>query len=331
MTTNARELAELATAYAGGNYGMRNRIINGDMRIDQRNNGAAVTVNQDVPRFPVDRFIGVGQASDGVFTLQQDSSAPAGFTNSIKATVTTADSSIAAAQQYFIAQHIEGNNLSDLSYGTSSAQTITMSFWVRSSITGAFGGAINNFLSSRHFVFSYTINSADTWEYKTVTIPGDTASAMATNNSTGVRVLFSLGAGSSRQQVVGTWQTDSGAFKQTFSGATQLIATNGATFYITGVQLEAGSVATPFERRPFGTELALCQRYFQRFSAIASTTRRVGTTTLLGTMRATPTLTVTFDAGSGATYTTLADNATIFQNTEHNTFATASILASSEL
>jgi hypothetical protein len=260
MTTNARELAELATAYAGGNYGMRNRIINGDMRIDQRNAGASVTVNAANSVYSVDRFFGFGTASAGVFTLQQSSVVPAGFNNSIVATVTTA-STPSTGQSYTLLQHIEGFNIADFGFGTANAQTITLSFWVRSSLTGTFGGSLRNDGANRAYPFSYTISSANTWEQKTITIPGDTTGTWATNNSIGIRLAFSLGAGADRLGTPGSWTSNgfSGA-----TGQTNLISTSGATFYITGVQLEAGSVATPFERRPYGTELALCQRYCLR-------------------------------------------------------------------
>jgi hypothetical protein len=236
--------------------------------------------------------------------------------------------SVTSTDYFNIAQNIEGFNVADLGWGTANAQSITISFWVRSSLTGTFGGALNNSGASRSYPFTYTISAANTWEQKTITIAGDTSGTWLTDNGVGVTVAFGLGAGATRSGTAGTWAS---SWFQSATGAVSVVGTNGATFNITGVQLEAGPVATPFERRPYGTELALCQRYFQRFTVIASTTARVGTTTLLGTMRATPTLTATFDAGSGATYSTLADSASILQNTAHNTFATALVLASSEL
>jgi hypothetical protein len=310
--------------------GFRNRIINGDMRIDQRNNGASVSIGPaDVDVYTIDRWM--GQASQtSRFTVQRNAgsvSPPASFTNYLGVTSSSAYS-VLAGDYFSIQQRIEGFNSADLGWGTANAQAVTISFWVRSSLTGSFGASLRNNGATRSYPFSYSISAANTWEQKTVTIAGDTSGTWLTTNGVGVILAFGLGVGSTFSGTAGSW---SGSNLLAPTGSVSVVGTNGATFFITGVQLEAGSVATPFERRPYGAELALCQRYFQRFSAIASTTQRVGTTTLLGTMRATPTLTFTFDAGSGATYSTLADNASIFQNTAHNIFATALVLASSEL
>jgi hypothetical protein len=266
MTTNARELAELATAYAGGNgLSFRNRIINGDMRIAQR--GTSFTgLTDGNSQYTVDRWSwnesGVATA---VQTVTQDSSAPVGFVNSLKVQTTTAQASLAATNSYRVAQRIEGNNVSDLGWGTANAKDVTLSFWVRSSLTGTFGGNVNNAAGNRWYVFSYSINSADTWEYKTVTIAGDTSGTWATNTSIGIAVSFSMGAGSSYLATPGSWGSSR---VDAPTGQVNVAGTLNATFFITGVQLEAGSVATPFERRPFGTELALCQRYYQRITAL---------------------------------------------------------------
>jgi hypothetical protein len=242
-------------------YGFRNRIINGDMRIAQRGT-AAVTVDAATDFYPVDRFFGNGQATDGVFTLQQSSTVPSGFNNSIIATVTTADASIGASQRYLLGQRIEGLNVADLGWGTVNAKTVTLSFWVRSSVTGTFGGTIMNSGFNRSYPFNYTISSADTWEQKSVTIAGDTSGTWLKTNGIGTQIYWSFGAGSSVSGTANTW---AGASYWQPTGATNLIGTLNATWYITGVQLEVGSVATPFERRPFGTELALCQRYLPAF------------------------------------------------------------------
>jgi hypothetical protein len=248
------------TGYANG-IGFRNRIINGDMRIDQRNAGAAVTVNSTSVAYPVDRFFGQGQSTDGVFTLQQSSTAPAGFSNSVVATVTTADASVGATQFYLFGQRIEGFNTSDLSFGTASAKTVTLSFWTRSSLTGTFGGVLTNDGFTRSYPFTYSISVANTWEYKTVTIAGDTTGTwVGSTNDVGLRIFWGLGVGSTYSGTAGAW---AGSFLLSATGAVSVIGTLNATWYITGVQLEAGSVATPFERRPYGTELALCQRYYQ--------------------------------------------------------------------
>jgi hypothetical protein len=260
--TDVQAYSANLAGYAATGIGFRNRIINGDMRIDQRNAGASLTVNAGGAFFPVDRFFGYGQATDGVFTVQRSTTAPAGFTNSIIATITTADASIGAAQEYGISQNIEGFNVADLGWGTANAQTITLSFWVRSSVTGTHSGSLSNNAYNRAYAYSYTISAANTWEYKTINITGDTTGTWLNNNNAGIRVRWNVGSGSTWLGTAGAWGS---SFLNGATGSVQLISTSGATWFITGVQLEAGSVATPFERRPFGTELALCQRYFQTY------------------------------------------------------------------
>jgi hypothetical protein len=255
------------TPTADSLQGFRNRIINGNMVIDQRNAGAAVTVNAADIFFAVDRFQGRGEATDGVFTIQRSTTAPTGFNNSLLATVTTADASIGASQLYFLRQNIEGFNVADLGFGTAAAQTVTLSFVVRSSVTGTFSGSLMNGAANRSYPFTYTISAANTWEQKTVTIAGDTSGTWLTDNSTGLRVFWSLGAGSSMLTTANAWAA--GEFIGS-TGSTNLISTSGATFYITGVQLEAGSVATPFERIDYGRQLIQCQRYYQKLQASSS-------------------------------------------------------------
>ena len=316
------------------NMAGRNRIINGDMRIDQRNAGAAVTINSASNTYSVDRFFGRGDTSDGVFTLDQTTTVPAGFTNSILATVTTADASIGSTQRYQIGQRIEGFNIADLGWGTANAKTVTLSFWVRSSLTGTFGGALTNAAGDRSYPYTYTISSADTWEQKSVTIAGDTSGTWETGTAIGIQLFFSLGAGSTLLGTAGSWAATlyTGA-----TGQTQVIGTLNATWYITGVQLEAGSVATPFEHRQYGQELALCQRYYYRVSTYTlgytwiSSISYSPVIKLPVTMRTTPTLdasgnafgvqsgsagTVALGAGGGYFQTT-ADQVTI-RNSDAN-------------
>ena len=255
--------ATVSSINGGPIGGARNRIINGDMRIDQRNAGASISTNSG---FPVDRWI-TYFAGGGVFSGQRSTTAPAGFANSLLATVTTADSSIAATDNYLLRHNIEGFNVDDLAWGTANAKTVTLSFWVRSSITGTYGGALTNDGENRSYPFTYNINSANTFEYKTITIAGDTTGSWLTNSSRGVAVNFSLGMGSTYTGTANAWAA---ALYLTATGSTNWISTNGATFYITGVQLEAGSTATPFERRSYGQELALCQRYYQQIGKTSS-------------------------------------------------------------
>ena len=252
---------------AVGFYGFKNRIINGAMVIDQRNAGASVS-NAASRVYTLDRWASLGSASSK-FTIQQTPSATetgyatrvgAGFTNYLAIT-SSAATSVAAGDYYLMQQFIEGLNVADLAWGTSSAKTITLSFWVYSSLTGTFGGALQNSAQDRSYPFSYTINSASTWEQKSITIAGDQSGTWLTTSGKGISLIFGLGIGSTFSGTSGAWAA-ANYFAPT--GATSVVGTNGATFYITGVQLEKGSTATSFDYRPYGTELMLCQRYFVR-------------------------------------------------------------------
>ena len=246
---------------AATGFGFKNRIINGAMVIDQRNAGASVTVNSGAYNYTVDRWFGYGQVADGVFTVQRSTTAPTGFTNSALFTVTTADSSIGATQIYGFGQKIEGFNVADLGWGTASAQTVTLSFQVRSSVTGTYSVTLFNSAFNRGYTATFAVSAANTFETKTITILGDTSGTWLTDNGVGLTLWFSLGTGSTYTGTAGAWNagTTYGA-----TGQVNLIGTNGATFYITGVQLEKGSTATSFDYRPYGTELALCQRYWEK-------------------------------------------------------------------
>jgi hypothetical protein len=281
---------------------MRNRIINGAMMIDQRNAGASLSTSS-FGLYSLDRWQPVYSALSK-FTLQQNAGSvtpPVGFVNYLGIT-SSAATSLASGDFYAINQHIEGFNFSDMAWGTANAQPVTISFWVRSSLTGTFGGAIRNSSASRSYPFSYTISSANTWEQKTVIIAGDTTGTWLTNNGIGATLILGFGVGSTFSGTAGVWAT--GNFLSA-TGATSVVGTNGATFYITGVQLEKGSTATSFDYRPYGTELALCQRYYQKLGSsgninglIASGVNFGTTTSLLyckftTTMRAAPTGSVT--------------------------------------
>jgi hypothetical protein len=252
---------QVANLNGGQLAGTRNRIINGDMRIDERNNGASVTANEALP---VDRWK-QNTSGGGVLTSNRSTVAPTGFVNSLLATVSTADASIAAGDFYNLNQRIEGFNVDDFGFGTANAQAVTLSFWARSSATGTFAGCLGNSAANRSYTFTYGISTANTWEYKTVTIPGDTSGTWLVDNGIGIRVAFDLGSGSDFQGTAGAWQS---GFKLATAAAVKLISTLNATFYITGVQLEPGTVATPFERRSYGQELALCERYYQLGKAV---------------------------------------------------------------
>jgi hypothetical protein len=251
------------------NMAGRNRIQNGDMRIDQRNAGAAVTATGS---YPVDRFQMFSSAASK-YSIQQNAGSvtpPAGFTNYLGATSLSAYS-VTSSDYFSILQKVEGFNVADFGWGTANAQPVTLSFWVRSSLTGNFGGAFQNSAQTRSYPFTYTVTAANTWEYKTVTVLGDTTGTWLTNNGTGMWIILNLGAGSTYAGTANAWAT---ANYTNPTGAVSVVGTSGATFYITGVQLEAGSVATPFEHRQYGQELALCQRYHHK---LGGTHKVIGT------------------------------------------------------
>jgi hypothetical protein len=285
------------TPTADSLQGFRNRILNGGMVIDQRNAGASVTAGSayTLDRWNVDRVW-----AGSTVTIQQTSTAPSGFTNSLAATVSTG-AAVAAGSYFSIQQFIEGYNIADMALGTASAKQFTVSFWVRSSVTGVFGVGFRNSAFDLSYWTTYTINAANTWEQKSVTIAAPTSGTFGTGNSYGLNVIFSLGCGSTNKAVSNDAWNAGG--KLGAVGETDLIATTGATFNITGVQLEAGSVATPFERRPFGTELQLAMRYFETYGGTAayeplpagyafSTTEGVSNLIFNTVKRAAPTLTV---------------------------------------
>ena len=259
--TGASTAANARVNLGVDNYGNnKNRIINGAMVIDQRNAGASVTINATANTYVMDRWRCRGETSDGVYTCQQVSDAPAGFKNSAKITVTTADASVDSGKVYGFQQLVEGYNIADLDWGTANAKTVTLSFWVRSSVTGTFGGSLTNGSSNRSYPFTYTISVANTWEQKSVTIAGDTSGTWVSTNTTALRLNYGLGTGSTLVGTAGAWNSDND-FSAT--GAVDLINTLNATWYITGVQFEVGTQATSFEYRQYQQELALCQRYFQ--------------------------------------------------------------------
>jgi hypothetical protein len=245
-------------------YGMKNRIINGDMRINQRAYGSTA-ISTD-PVYTLDRWRN-SASGGGAFSSEQSTIAPANFVNSLKLTVTTVDSSITSAEYYAFQQIIEGYNIADFGFGTANAKPVTLSFWVRSSLTGTYGLTVGNSDVSRTYTMMYSIPVADTWTYITLSFPGDTSGTWLTTNGIGMWLLFILADGSGRQTATtNAWK---GTFGETTSAQTPWIATNGATFYITGVQLEVGSTATQFDYRPYGTELAMCQRYYFKSGANA--------------------------------------------------------------
>jgi len=317
--------------------GFKNRIINGAMVIDQRNAGASVTPTSS-GQFTIDRWQ-AGLSVSSKFSVQQSSTAPSGFVKSILVTSLSAYT-VGATESFAILQPIEGLNMTDVGFGAAGASTLTLSFWVRSSLTGTFGGVLTNYANDRSYPFSYTISSANTFEQKTITITGDTTGTWNTTNTGWGQVWFGLGVGSSKSTTAGSWVAG-GYYSAT--GATSVVGTNGATFYITGVQLEKGSTATSFDYRPYGTELQLCQRYCFRATSYdlgraQDSTYPYGVLRLPVTMRASAAYTAssgTFTVNSGnagavALVFSSVDTA-FFYNSSSNWTATAFVQVSATL
>jgi len=337
-TVNADLMTTSDGVSSSGLYGFKNRIINGAMVISQYNGTSSVTPSVD--SHVIDRFkYEASQTSK--FTIQQNAGSvtpPAGFINYLG--FTTASAVTIGSSDYFqTVQIIEGLNIGDLGWGTADAKTVTLSFWVRSSLTGTFGGSLRNSAVNRSYPFSYTISAANTWEQKSITIAGDTSGTWLTTNGVGIRLTFGLGNGSTYSGTAGAW---AGANYQNATGATSVVGTNGATFYITGVQLEKGSTATSFDYRPYGTEWALCQRYYQQITHAGSTiTYILGTAydatniysmsvySLPVTMRSAPTFstTGTFILADGLGNNPPASTLTLTSMSMPNSF-TASIVSS---
>ncbi len=288
--TNAVTLASIANS----GY-LRNRIINGNMMIDQRNAGASVN-NAAGGLYTLDRW-GTSGSQSAKFSIQQNAGSvtpPAGFSNYLGVTSLSAYT-VGASESFSVRQYIEGFNSADFNFGTANAATVTLSFWVRSSLTGSFGGALYNSAGNRFYPFTYSISSASTWEYKTITISGDTTGTwIGATNGIGLAVQFSVGAGASVSGTAGVW-TGSTALQPT--GSTSVVGTNGATWYITGVQLELGTQATPDEWRPYPIEFSMCQRYYQNvgsnlYGATIATTIFEVNVPYWAVMRAAPTIAV---------------------------------------
>ena len=311
-TLSTTNLTVNGNAYpSAGSLGNRNKVINGAMQVSQRNGTSSVS-ETGPSQYTLDRWQVVGSTSAGVFSVEQSTDTPTGYINSLKVTVTTSSAASNADESYQLQQHIEGLNCSDLSFGSANAKTVTLSFWVKSSVTGTMGGVLRNANYDRTYPYEYTISSANTWEQKTITIPGDTTGTWLTTNNIGLSVQFGFGAGTNRQATANTWAN---TIARIPSGSTQLIATNGATWFVTGVQLEVGSVATPFERRSYGQELALCQRYYQKYTAMSFRQYVVNVirldVPLLVLMRDNPIVTKTYGSTSGLN----ADNTWAYAHT----------------
>ena len=260
-------MALVGTISAPNDFGFKNRIINGAMVIDQRNVGASSSAASG---YPVDRFAIAPQAG-GYITWGQNLGSvtpPNGFVNYLGFSTTTTYS-LGAGDSFRCEHLIEGYNVADLGWGTANAQPITISFWTRSSLTGTHAATLQNSARSRSYPFTWTINSANTWEYKTVTIAGDTTGTWLTTNGIGIRINFNLGCGATGSGTAGSWSSSNFV---SATGAVSVVGTSSATLYITGVQLEKGSTATSFDYRSYTTELQLCQRYCHVFRGATDAT-----------------------------------------------------------
>ena len=246
--------------------GRRNLVHNGSMQIHQRTGtitlGTGLTTTLDRMTFY--------KSHAGTNTVEQSTDTPVGFSNSLKFTTTVADSSVAATDRVAMIYRMEGLDAAILEFGTSNAQTINISFYVKSSITGTHGGAVGNGSDNRAYPYTYTISSANTWERKSITIPGDTTGTWATNNARSLQVCWGLGVGATFSGTAGAWEA---ADRNSATGATTgVLTTTNATWFITGIQIEIGSSASDFEHRSFAEELARCRRYFQEISGAGAGT-----------------------------------------------------------
>jgi hypothetical protein len=327
MTIDTNQNVTATGTVAMGSSFKRNRIINGNMLIDQRNAGANVTINTTVP-FISDRWTGYSDLANMTGQRTQ-ATTPVGFTYVLGVTVGTG-ATPSAGKISRLEQRIEGDNFADLFWGGANALPITLSFWVRSSVTGTHSGSLVNSAGTRSYPFTFTISSANTWEYKTISVTGDLTGTWLTDNSTGCKVIFNLGTGSTYLGTAGAWAAAKyfGA-----TGSVQLAATTGATFYITGVQLEVGTKATPYEMQIYSDQLAQCQRYLYIPAVVPGGFNGSGTfacTTFCPvSLRAIPTIsysgTVTCTAYGIGSYTSTTQPSSIGLNGTSQTVVTFSI------
>ena len=263
LSTQVSDIQTAATNVSSGNTTGKNLVDNGAMAVDQRNTGSAVTPTNAGLTFGPDRWM-MYKNTAATFTIGQDTEAPEGFAYSLKVTNTGTDSSISATDRALIVHRMEGNKIRFLDLGSSTAKQVTLSFYVRSSITGTHGGAIRNHDSNqRNYPFTYTISSANTWERKTITLTLDTSGTWPTDNTLCLQIQFGLGVGTDFSATAGAWGDGD---KNSATGATTaMLSTASATWYVTGVQLEVGSTATAFEHLPYADDLKRCLRYYYRY------------------------------------------------------------------
>ena len=324
--------------------GRRNLIINGAMQVAQR--GTSSTAVTAGGYYTVDRYrLSYNDGLDELqFTQEQSTDAPTGFSNSLKLTVTTAETTLAAAERVRLQQRIEGQNLQHLKYGTSDAEYLTLSFYVKSNVTGTYGIHLDNDDSARGVCATYTINVANTWEKKTVSIAGDTTGSFNNDNDRALDISWVLVAGTDYTSgtLATSWESNTNA-NNAPSGQVNLVDTVSNSWQITGVQLEVGDTATPFEHHNYGDELAKCQRYYQRIWFRANniftdyTGTQYATQSLVNSVRTNGTVTNNISTGANITVDSMV---IINQNTleivctsagAHNNWVTGNIFVDAEV
>ena len=289
--------------------GRKNLIINGACTINQRFGSGTYTLTGTSDYYPVDRFrswaVGGGQ-----FTIQRSDDAPPGFKNSMMYTVSTVDTSVGTSEYYCVQQRMEGYNVAHLGLGTVNAKPVTLSFWVKSDLPGTYSGSFFNTGQSYTCVFEYQINQANTWEYKSFTIPAATNGSFTSDSSNyGLGIWWDLGSGTGFNNTPFVWK-NAGDFRT--ADQVPFIATSGAKFRMTGVQLEVGRTATEFEHRSHGEELTLCQRYYEENKNSQYNATGYHTSFIRSGMqfqvikRAAPTVELTSAVNSGGTSLTLS-------------------------
>jgi hypothetical protein len=329
----ANNSIETYTSSSGRPLTNRNLIINGAMQVAQRATSSTGISSSEY--YTADRWR-IAIASAGTWTMNVESSAPANteFRRSANVICTTADSSLAASDIFVFQQRIEGQNVQGIKKGTSAAESLTVSFYVKSSNTGTYICELRDFDSDRQISKSYTIDAANTWEKKTLTFPPDTTGQFDNDNATSLELNFWLAAGTTFTSGTlnsSAWASITNANRVV--NQLNLANLSGNYWAVTGIQLETGTVATPFEMRDIGQELAVCERYFIRKECVVNTSGLLYQSVHLPVqMRAAPTIgSLSFEAGTGATFAAAYGFTWIYQNANHNTLAIAFIPLSAEL